>query len=76
MNTILVQYGKFLGTYKFTVSLLFTYSVCIVMCEIYLVSSIAILFVFIVPNIGNEWNIILINFTINIFFSRCVLKLV
>ncbi len=38
-------------------------SPCIVMCEIYLVSSIAILFVFIVSNIGNEWNAILLNVT-------------
>ena len=36
------------------------------MCKIYLVSSIAILFVFTVSNIGNEWNVILINVTINI----------
>jgi hypothetical protein len=36
------------------------------MCEIYLVSSKAILFVFIVSNIGNEWDVILINVTINI----------
>jgi hypothetical protein len=50
---------------KFTV---YSYllSPCIVMCEIYLVSSIAILFVFIVSNIGNEWNVILINGMINI----------
>jgi hypothetical protein len=41
-------------------------SLCIVMCKIYLVSSIAILFVFIVSNIGNEQNVILINVTINI----------
>jgi hypothetical protein len=41
-------------------------SSCIVMCEIYLVSSIAILFVFIVSNIGNEWNFILTNVAINI----------
>ena len=51
--------------------LLFHYyllSPCIVMCENYLVSSIAILFVFIVSNIGNEWNVILINVTIDILF--------
>jgi hypothetical protein len=50
-------------------NLLFHYyllGLCIVMCEIYLVSSIAILFVFIVSNIGNEQNVILINVTINI----------
>jgi hypothetical protein len=38
----------------------------IVMCKIYLVSSIAILLVVIVSNIGNEQNIIFINVTINI----------
>ena len=50
-------------------NLLFHYcllSPCIVMCKIYLVSFIAILFVFIVSNIGNEQNIILIYDTINI----------
>ncbi len=36
------------------------------MCKVYLVSSIAILFVFIVSNFGNEQNVILINSTINI----------
>ncbi len=36
------------------------------MCKIYLVSSIAILLVVIVSNIGNEQIIILINVTINI----------
>ncbi len=36
------------------------------MCKIYLVSSIAILLVIIVSNIGNEQNIIFINVTINI----------
>jgi hypothetical protein len=36
------------------------------MCKIYLVSSIAILLVVIVSNIGNEQNIIFINVTINI----------
>ena len=36
------------------------------MCKVYLVSSIAILLVFIVSNIGNEQNVILINVTINI----------
>jgi hypothetical protein len=45
------------------------------MCEIYLVSSIAILFVFVVPNIGNEWNVTITIVAINIFIvSRCVLK--
>jgi hypothetical protein len=65
MNTILVQYGKFVCTSN----LLFHYyllSPCIVMCEIYLESSIAILFVFIVSNIGYEWNVILMNVMINI----------
>ncbi len=33
-------------------------SPCIVMCEIYLVSSIAILFVVIISNIDNEQNVI------------------
>jgi hypothetical protein len=50
-------------------NLLFHYyllSVCIVMCETYLVPCIAILFVFIVSNIGNERNVILINVMINI----------
>ncbi len=36
------------------------------MCEIDLVSSIAILFVFIVSNICNERNVIFINVKINI----------
>jgi hypothetical protein len=39
---------------------------CIAMCNIHLVSSIAILLVVIVSNIGNEQNTILINATINI----------
>ncbi len=50
-------------------NLLFYYyllSPCIVMCKIYLVSSMAILFVFIVSNIGNEQNVILINVRIKI----------
>ncbi len=50
-------------------NLLFHYcllSPCIVMCKIYLVSSIAILLVVIVSNIGDEQNIIPINVTINI----------
>ncbi len=50
-------------------NLLFHYrllSPCIVMCKIYLVSSLAILWVVIVSNIGNEQNIILINVMINI----------
>jgi hypothetical protein len=38
----------------------------IVMCKLYLVSSIAILLVFIISNISNEQNIILINIIINI----------
>ncbi len=49
--------------------LLFHYcslSPCIVMCKIYLVSSIAILFVFIVSKIGSKQNVILLNVTINI----------
>jgi hypothetical protein len=37
------------------------------MFKIYLVSSIAILFVFIVSNIGNEQNVIPLNVMINIF---------
>ncbi len=41
-------------------------SPCIVMCKIYLLSSIATLLVVIVSNIGNEQNIIFINVTINI----------
>jgi hypothetical protein len=50
-------------------NLLFHYfllSPCIVEYEIYLVPCIAILFVFIVSNIGNEQNVILINVRINI----------
>jgi hypothetical protein len=50
-------------------NLLFHYYVLspfIVMCETYLVPCIAILFVFIVSHIGNDWNVILINVTINI----------
>jgi hypothetical protein len=50
-------------------NLLFHYclrSPCIVMCKIYSISSIAILLVVIVSNIGNEQNIILINVTMNI----------
>jgi hypothetical protein len=56
-------------------NLLFHYcllSLCIDMCKIYLVSSIAILLVFIVSNIGNEQNIILINVTINILLFQDV----
>jgi hypothetical protein len=51
-----------------------SHSPCIVMCKIYLVSSIAILFVFIVSNIGNEQNVILTNVTINIllFLNVCI----
>jgi hypothetical protein len=50
-------------------NLLFHYylrSPCIVVCETYLVQCIASLFVFIVSNIGNKRNIILITVTINI----------
>ncbi len=66
MNTILVRYGKFF-VHK---NLLFHHYLlipCIVMCEIYLISSMAIFFIFIVSNnIGNEQNVVLINVTINI----------
>jgi hypothetical protein len=51
-------------------NLLFHYhllSPCIVMCEIYLMSSLAILFVLIISNIGNEWNVISTTVMINIF---------
>ncbi len=51
------------------INLMFHYyllSPCIVMCEIHLVPCIAILFIFIVCNIGNARNVILINVTINI----------
>jgi hypothetical protein len=41
-------------------------SPCIVMCEIYLVSSITILFVIIISNISNEWNVIVTTVMINI----------
>ncbi len=50
-------------------NLLFHYyllSPCIVICETYLVQCIAYLFIFIVSNIGNKWNVILIIVTINI----------
>jgi hypothetical protein len=50
-------------------NLLFFYpslSPCIVMCKIYLVSSISILFVVIVSNICNNQNSIFYNGTINI----------
>jgi hypothetical protein len=49
--------------------LLFHYyllSPCIIICEAYLVQCISILFVFIVSNIGNEQNVILIIVRINI----------
>jgi hypothetical protein len=49
--------------------LLFHYyllSPCIVMCKTYLVQCIASLFVFIVCNIGNERNVILVIVTVNI----------
>jgi hypothetical protein len=41
-------------------------SPCIVMCKIYLVSFIVILFIVIVSNICNEQNSIFVNVTINI----------
>ncbi len=50
-------------------NLLFYYyllSPCIVMCETYLLQYIASLFVFIVSNISNKQNVILIIVTINI----------
>jgi hypothetical protein len=50
-------------------NLLFHYhliSPSIVMCEIYVVSFISILFILIASNIGNKWNFILITVTINI----------
>jgi hypothetical protein len=50
-------------------NLLFHYCLinpCIIMCKIYLVSSLDTLLVFIVSYIGNEQNIIFINVTINI----------
>jgi hypothetical protein len=49
-------------------------SPCIVMCEIYLISSIAILFVLIVSNIGNEWNVIVTTVTNNILLFLSVYK--
>jgi hypothetical protein len=57
-------------------NLLFCYyllSPCIVMCETYLMQCIAILFVFIVSNSGNERNVILIIITIHIlvFLDVC-----
>jgi hypothetical protein len=58
-------------------NLLFHYhllSQCIVMCEIYLVSyiAIAISFVLIVSNIGNERNVIVTTVTINILLIQDV----
>ncbi len=50
-------------------NLLFHYcllSPCIAMCKFYLVSPTAILFIFIVTNIGSEQNAILIYVTIDI----------
>jgi hypothetical protein len=50
-------------------NLLFYYcslSPCIIMCKIYLVSSIVILFIFIVSNVCNEQNSTIVNITINI----------
>ncbi len=50
-------------------NLLFHYNLlspCIAMCETYLVQCIAILFVFLVSNIGHEQNVILIIDTIHI----------
>jgi hypothetical protein len=41
-------------------------SPCIVMCDTYLVQCIAFSFIFIVSNIGNERNVILIIATTNI----------
>jgi hypothetical protein len=46
----------------------------IVMCEIYLVSSIAILLVFIVSNIGNEQKVIITTVTINTLLFLVVYK--
>jgi hypothetical protein len=54
------------GVQKNLLSHYFLLSPCIVMCKIYLVSSIAILLVFIISKFGNKQNIILINVTINI----------
>ncbi len=56
-------------------NLLFQYNLlspCIVICKIYLVSSIAILFVFIVANIRNERFVMLIKLTINILLFLVV----
>ncbi len=50
-------------------NLLFYYcllSPCIVMCKIYLISSIVILFIVIVSNICNEQNSTIVNVTIKI----------
>ncbi len=52
------------------------YLVCVLSCKIYLVSSIAILLVVIVSNIGDEKKIILICYNKYCIVSRCVLKLV
>jgi hypothetical protein len=52
--------------YLFSLFHYYLLSPCIVMCEIYLVLCVAIIFVFIVSNIGNEQNVILINVMINI----------
>ncbi len=59
-------------------NLLFHYrllSPCIVMCKIYLVSSIAILLVVIVSNIGTEYYPCKC-YNKHFIVSRCVLKLV
>jgi hypothetical protein len=58
-------------------TLLFYYcslSLCIVMCKIYLVSSIIILFIVIVSNFCNEQNVNLVNVTMkNFIVPKCVL---
>ena len=60
-------------------NLLFHYyllSLCIVMCETYLVQCIGILFVFIVSNIGNMKFYPIDCYNKHFIVSRCLLKLV
>jgi hypothetical protein len=66
MNTIYCYDIVFFCVHKSLLFHCYLLSPCIFLCEIYLLSSIAILFVFFVSNIGNEWNVIFINVMINI----------
>ncbi len=66
MGAPLIGQRRHQHQHRHTLNLSILLSLCIVMCEIYLISSIAILFVFIVSDIGNERNVILINVMMNI----------